>query len=158
MMSMADPIAIGVETLRIDSGCSLDKEFIELIRMNPWMVFYLTVNKVDSCHGHVCGPLTWDTKDILWMDDHVLNMTYESLALGYLKRHILDTTWILRKWLCDQNGIIHPQYLRILTQGIRCDEILGQGSRNIREWVPDDFYTHQYLHEWLIRVWQLTIP
>ena len=35
MMSMADPIAIDVETLRIDSGCSLDKEFTELIRMNP---------------------------------------------------------------------------------------------------------------------------
>ena len=35
MMSMADPITIGVETLRIDSGCSLEKEFIELIRMNP---------------------------------------------------------------------------------------------------------------------------
>ena len=35
MMSMADPIAIGVEMLRIDSGCSLEKEFIELIRMNP---------------------------------------------------------------------------------------------------------------------------
>ena len=34
-MSMADPIAIGVETLRIDSGCSLGKEFTELIRMNP---------------------------------------------------------------------------------------------------------------------------
>ena len=35
MMSMADPIAIGVETLRIESGCSLEKEFIELICMNP---------------------------------------------------------------------------------------------------------------------------
>ena len=35
MMSMADPITIGGETLRIDSGCSLEKEFIELIRMNP---------------------------------------------------------------------------------------------------------------------------
>ena len=35
IMSMADPIAIGVETLRIDSGCSLEKEFTELIRMNP---------------------------------------------------------------------------------------------------------------------------
>ena len=34
MMSMADPITIGVETLRIDSGCSLEKEFTELIRMN----------------------------------------------------------------------------------------------------------------------------
>ena len=35
MISMTDHIAIGVETLRIDSGCSLEKEFIELIRMNP---------------------------------------------------------------------------------------------------------------------------
>ena len=35
MISMVDPIAIGVETLRIDSGCSLEKEFTELIRMNP---------------------------------------------------------------------------------------------------------------------------
>ena len=35
MMSIADPIAIRVETLKIGSGCSLEKEFIELIRMNP---------------------------------------------------------------------------------------------------------------------------
>ena len=35
MMSMADPIVIGVKTLRIDSGCSLEKEFTELIYMNP---------------------------------------------------------------------------------------------------------------------------
>ena len=35
MMSMADPIAIGVETIRIDSECSLEKEFTELIHMNP---------------------------------------------------------------------------------------------------------------------------
>ena len=35
MMIMADPIAIGVETLRIDSGRSLEKEFSELICMNP---------------------------------------------------------------------------------------------------------------------------
>ena len=35
MMSMADPIAICVETLRIDSGYSLEKDFTELIRMNP---------------------------------------------------------------------------------------------------------------------------
>ena len=34
-MNMADPVATGVETLRIDSGCSLEKEFIELICMNP---------------------------------------------------------------------------------------------------------------------------
>ena len=35
MMSMANPKAIGVETLRIDSGCSLEKEFTEFIRINP---------------------------------------------------------------------------------------------------------------------------
>ena len=35
LMSMADPIAIGVETLKIDIGCSSEKEFSELIRMNP---------------------------------------------------------------------------------------------------------------------------
>ena len=35
MMSMADPLAIGVETLRINSGCSLEQEFTELIYMNP---------------------------------------------------------------------------------------------------------------------------
>ena len=35
MMSMVDPVAIGVETPRIGSGCSLEKEFIELIHMNP---------------------------------------------------------------------------------------------------------------------------
>ena len=35
IMSMANPIAIGVETLRIHSGCSLEKEFAELIRINP---------------------------------------------------------------------------------------------------------------------------
>ena len=34
MMSMTDTIAIDVETLRIDSGRSLEKEFTELIRMN----------------------------------------------------------------------------------------------------------------------------
>ena len=35
MMSMVDLVAIGVETPRIDSGCYLEKEFTELIRMNP---------------------------------------------------------------------------------------------------------------------------
>ena len=58
MMSMADLIAIGMKTLRIDSGSSLEKEFTELIHMNLLMIFYLTVNQVDSCHGCVCGPLT----------------------------------------------------------------------------------------------------
>ena len=35
MMSMTDLVAIDVETLRIDSGCSLEKKFIKLIYMNP---------------------------------------------------------------------------------------------------------------------------
>ena len=35
MMSMADPVAIGVEIPKIDSGCSLEKEFTELICTNP---------------------------------------------------------------------------------------------------------------------------
>ena len=35
MMSMADPIAIGMETPRIDSGFSLEKKFSGLIRMIP---------------------------------------------------------------------------------------------------------------------------
>ena len=35
MMSMTDPIAIGLETLRIYSGSSLKEESTELIGMNP---------------------------------------------------------------------------------------------------------------------------
>ena len=35
MMNMTDLVAIDVETLRIDSGCYLEKEFTELIGMNP---------------------------------------------------------------------------------------------------------------------------
>ena len=35
MMSIADLVAIGVKILRIDSGRSLEKEFTELIYMNP---------------------------------------------------------------------------------------------------------------------------
>ena len=34
MMSMADPVAIGVETLKIYNKCSLEKEFTEMICMN----------------------------------------------------------------------------------------------------------------------------
>ena len=35
MMSMTHLVAIGVEALRIYSGCFLEKDFTELIRMNP---------------------------------------------------------------------------------------------------------------------------
>ena len=65
MTSVIDLVAIDVEALKIDSGWCLEKEFTELIHTNPWMVLYLTVNHVDLCHGCVCGPLNWDTKDIL---------------------------------------------------------------------------------------------
>ena len=47
-MSMDDPVAIGVETIKIDSGCSLQKDFTELIRMNPSTVLYQIINQVDS--------------------------------------------------------------------------------------------------------------
>ena len=51
-------IAINMKTLKIDSECSLEKEFTKLICMNPKMVLYLTVNQVYSCQDCVCGPLT----------------------------------------------------------------------------------------------------
>ena len=35
MMRMVDHVAIAIETLRIDSECSLEKEFTEWIHMNP---------------------------------------------------------------------------------------------------------------------------
>ena len=82
IMSMANLVGINVETPRMDSGCSLEKELIQLIHMNPSIVLCQTVNQVDSCHGCVLGPLTSDTKDILWTNDCVLTMTYESIAMG----------------------------------------------------------------------------
>ena len=57
MISMTNHVAIDVETSTIDSGCSLENEFTELIHMNPLMVLCQTVNQVDSCHGFVLGPL-----------------------------------------------------------------------------------------------------
>ena len=65
MMSMADPITIDVETPRIYSECSLEKEFIKLIFMNLSIILYLTINQVYSNHGFVHGPMTQDTKNIL---------------------------------------------------------------------------------------------
>ena len=76
MMSMADFIDISVETPRIDSECYLEKELPLLIHMNPRIILYLIVNQVDSYHDCVCGPLIGDTKDIVWIDDLLLIMTY----------------------------------------------------------------------------------
>ena len=56
-MRTIDLVIIGVEKLRISSGCSLDKEFINLICMNPKIVLYLSVNHADSWHSCVCGLL-----------------------------------------------------------------------------------------------------
>ena len=58
MMSMADLVAIGVETTWTDSGCALEKEFIELIYMNLLTILYKIMNHVYSCHGFVLNPLT----------------------------------------------------------------------------------------------------
>ena len=58
MMSLVNPVAISMETPRIKRGCSLKKEFSELIYMNLQMVLYLVVNKVDSCNNCVYGLLT----------------------------------------------------------------------------------------------------
>ena len=41
MMSMTSLVAIGLKTLRIDSGYSLEKEFTELIHMNSLIVIIL---------------------------------------------------------------------------------------------------------------------
>ena len=89
--------------------------------------------------------LTWDTKYILWMDDQVLSLTYESLAIGSLNYHIFDTTWSPQRLLCNQDEIIRPWYLRRLTQGMRCDEILGQGSGISDKEFPMLSYTHLVL-------------
>ena len=53
MIIMADLICM----ILIDSVCSLEKEFIKLIHMNPLMILYLTVNQVDSYHSCIYGPL-----------------------------------------------------------------------------------------------------
>ena len=70
------------------------------------------------------------------------------IATGSLKCHKLDTTWSSWRWLCDQDGIICPRYFRRLTQGMRCDKILVQGSGNIKEGVPDDFL-HASILTWV---------
>ena len=40
VMTMADHMAIGVEAPKIDSRCSLEREFTELIWVNPQMILY----------------------------------------------------------------------------------------------------------------------
>ena len=52
-VSMTNLVAIGVDTLRIDSDYSLEKVIIELIHMNPKMILYLVFNHINSCQGCV---------------------------------------------------------------------------------------------------------
>ena len=61
-MNMINPMVIDVETL--SSRWSLEKEFTELIHINPWMVLCLTINQVYPCQSCVRCLLTWGTKDI----------------------------------------------------------------------------------------------
>ena len=58
MTSIVDLVDIDVETPRIDSRCSLKKEFAKLIRMNLQMISCQIINQVDSCHVYVRGLLT----------------------------------------------------------------------------------------------------
>ena len=44
IINMIDPLVVLIGTPRIDSRCSLEKEFIQLISMNPFMVLNLTIN------------------------------------------------------------------------------------------------------------------
>ena len=72
MISMANLVAINVVTPKIDTGCSLEKEFIKFICMNPRMILYLIVNQLHLCHDYVCDSLTLYTKYVLWIHDCVL--------------------------------------------------------------------------------------
>ena len=38
------------------------------------MVLNLTINHVDKCYGFLCVALTWDTKNILWIDNCIFIM------------------------------------------------------------------------------------
>ena len=102
MMSMNHLEATNVEISMIDSGSSLVKEFIELILMNPLIVLNLTINKVYSCHDYVCGSWARDTKYILWMDDHVLIMTYKFLAKGsqniiyWIQHEVIEDDFVVK--------------------------------------------------------------
>ena len=58
VISIADHVAIGVERPRIESGCSLEKDFTELICMNHLMVLYPTIDQFYSCYNCVRGLLT----------------------------------------------------------------------------------------------------
>ena len=89
---LVDLMTIYIKTPKIDSGCSLDKDFNKLMHMNPLMVLYLTANQSDSCFDYVHGPST-NTKDILWIDDCVLIITYKTSYVGYNIKPLKMIVW-----------------------------------------------------------------
>ena len=112
------------------------------------MVAHQINNQVDLWHSCVCDSLTWDTKDILWMDDYVLILTYKYLAMGFPKYHILNIAWNPWRRLFGQDGIILSWYLKKLIQGMIYNEILGQGNQNIRRVL--DGFLHALALTWAI--------
>ena len=83
MMSMVDLVAINMETPKIDSGCNLNKKLHWIDLYESLNDILLTLNHFDICHDYVCGPLTKETKEVLWIDYRVLITSYKSLAIGY---------------------------------------------------------------------------
>ena len=47
MMRMRNLVAITMKILMIDNRCSFEKYVIKLIRMNPLIILYLTVDQVN---------------------------------------------------------------------------------------------------------------
>ena len=57
-MDMDDLVDIDMKSLRIYIECFFEKEFLQLIHMNPRMILYLTISHVDLHHGYVCSLMT----------------------------------------------------------------------------------------------------
>ena len=145
MTSMTDLVDIDVETLKIDSECSLEKEFAELIRMNIWMIIIPN-----------------------WQTDWFMSRLYmQSFDLRH-QRHLVDI------WTCfDYNLRIPSREIRHEVLKDACvvkmrSFGLGIWEYWLEEWdamkslakvmkILDKeflmiFYTHQYKLEWSIRV------
>ena len=65
MMRTFDLVTIFMERPRIDSGCHLQKQFIEFLYINLGIVLYLITNQVDSYHCYVSGSYTLREKQYL---------------------------------------------------------------------------------------------
>ena len=65
------------------------------------MILYLAVNQVDVCHNNIYGPLTGDTKYILWIDDCLLGISKTSY-IGYNMKSSKMIIWSR----CDRSPLI----------------------------------------------------